>query len=222
MFLCSLSLSAYPSIAYPCWDHSGRTVLRIIMYANVTILSGILPSSCDSIQKYEIATISDFLFLKQKNPNCGVKHTDITPHLKQNCDATSRVLTKKTISELSDFVPQSAGTQHYLTAAVCTHELYRNVKFGPPPEIAESLWKIWQVWRQYIQLMPELTLTNNFISYAHYMTEELLVHAGINHYYVCTYCFLISLLKNILYGIQATVELKHFTAFFEVELPLFP
>ena len=29
--------------------------------------------------------------------------------------------------------------------------------------------------------MPELTLTDNFISYTHYITEELLVHAGINH-----------------------------------------
>ena len=26
---------AYPSIAYPCWDHSGRTVLRNLMNANV-------------------------------------------------------------------------------------------------------------------------------------------------------------------------------------------
>ena len=29
--------------------------------------------------------------------------------------------------------------------------------------------------------MPELTLTYNFVSSAHYMTEELLVHAAINH-----------------------------------------
>lgn len=42
------------------------------------------------------------------------------------------------------------------------------------------------MWKQYIQLVPELTLTNNFISYAHYMTEELLVHAGINHL-LCLY-----------------------------------
>ena len=29
--------------------------------------------------------------------------------------------------------------------------------------------------------MPNLKLSTNFISSAHYMTEELLVHAGINH-----------------------------------------
>ena len=94
------------------------------------------------------------------------------------------MLTKKTIEELAHFVRQSTGTQLYLIAAVCIHEPYRNTKFGPPPEVVKSLWKglsIWRIWRQYIQLMPELTLTNNFTSYAHYMTEELLVHAGINH-----------------------------------------
>ena len=34
---------------------------------------------------------------------------------------------------------------------------------------------------RYIEITPSLTLKDNFISRSHYMTEELLVHAGINH-----------------------------------------
>jgi hypothetical protein len=85
---------------------------------------------------------------------------------------------------LAETIPESEATQLYLTAAVCTHAPYRNKTFGPPPDVARSLWKglsIWRRWRQYVQLIPELKLTTNFISMAHYMTEELLVHAGINH-----------------------------------------
>ena len=39
----------------------------------------------------------------------------------------------------------------------------------------------WRRWRRYIQLTSGLTLADHFISRSHYMTEELLVHAGINH-----------------------------------------
>ena len=98
-------------------------------------------------------------------------------------DSPSLVLTEQTVQHLAHTVPESAATQSFLTAAVSTHA-YRNKKFGPSPEVAKSLWKglsIWRRWRQYIQLVPELKLTTNFISMAHYMTEELLVHAAINH-----------------------------------------
>ena len=100
-------------------------------------------------------------------------------------------MTTDTIQELATHVPESQVTQLYLQAAVWTHEPFHN-KFGPPPVVARSLWAglmTWQRWRRYIQSTPGLTLTNNFISRSHYMTEELLVHAGINHLLALFYAF---------------------------------
>ena len=74
----------------------------------------------------------------------------------------------------------------------CTYKLplgFRNEKFGPPASIAQSLWAgvmTWRRWRQYIIVSPELSLTRNFISRSHYLTLELLAHAGIN-YLLCLY-----------------------------------
>ncbi len=51
-------------------------------------------------------------------------------------------------------------------------------------EVVRSLWAglmTWMRWRRYIQLTESLTLTDNFISYAHYITLKLLAHGGINH-----------------------------------------
>ena len=50
--------------------------------------------------------------------NCDFRYTDITAHIKQNCDATSRVLTKHTIKHLTESIPGSSATQLYLIAAV--------------------------------------------------------------------------------------------------------
>ena len=181
----------YPAMAYPCWDHSGRTVIRNLMSENISIVCGI---DGDGIQCYQVATIDDLYTLKSRNPNSIVKHSDINRHIKQNCDATSRVLTDKVIHELAQYVPEAKGTRLYLRAAVWTHEPYRNDKFGPPTKVVRSLWAglmTWRRWYRYIQITPQLTLTANFISRAHghYMTEELLVHAGINHQLALFYAF---------------------------------
>ena len=129
---------------------------------------------------------------KSMHPSSSVKHGDISPYIRQNCDATSRVLTQRVIIELQSHVPESQGTQLYLLAVVWTHAPYRDDKFGPPPAIVRSLWAglmTWRRWRQYIVLVPSLSLTANFISRPHYLTEEVLVHAGINHM-ICMYlCF---------------------------------
>ena len=74
--------------------------------------------------------------------------------------------------------------------------------------VAFSLWKglvIWRCWRRYIQLTDGLTLGDNFISRSHYITEELLVHAGLNHQLDL---FMSSQLKNIPYEIQETEDWK--------------
>ena len=162
----------YPAIAYPCWDHSGRTVIRNLMSENITIVCGILPNGGDGMQCYQVATIDDLYTLKSRNPNSVVKHSDINRHIKQNCDATSRVLTEKVIQELAEYVPEAKGTQLYLRAAVWTHEPFRNDKFGPPTKVVRSLWAgliTWRRWYRYVQITPQLTLTGNFISRAHYM-----------------------------------------------------
>ena len=191
-FFAPVFRAPYPSIAYPCWDHSGRTVVRNLMKENLTIVCGILPNSGDGMQCYQTACIQDLATLKARYPKSLIRHTDINRHVKQNCDATTRILTTTTIQQLAEFVPESKGIQLYLKAAVWTHEPYRNDKFGPPTKVCRSLWAglmTWRRWYRYIQITPELTLTYNFISRSHYMTEELLVHAGINHQLALYFAF---------------------------------
>ena len=182
----------FPSIAYPCWDHSSRTSVRNLMNSNISIVAGILPSGEDKVQRYSVASIHDLLTLKLRHPNAAVRHADITPHIKQNCDATVRVISALTIQQLGTHVPESQGTQLYLKASLWVHEPFRNTKFGSPAQVVQSLWAgvmTWRWWRRFIQLSETLTLTNHFISRAHYMTLELMVHAGILHQLAMFLCF---------------------------------
>jgi len=185
----------YPSIAYSCWDHSARTVIRNLMNRDTIITAEVHDKHSDKLKAIEcrtIASIQDLCYLKQVYPSSHIKHGDFSPYIYQNCDATSRLLTQTTIEELQFHVPGSKGTQLYLQAAVWTHAPYRNDKFGPPPSIAKSLWAgimTWRRWRQYIIITPGLSLSENFISRPHYLTEELLVHAGINHLLCLHLCF---------------------------------
>ena len=184
--------SSFPSIAYPCWDHSARTVLRNLMNNRLTLVCGKLDNTA-GFQNYEIADIQDLRKLKLLHPSSSsIRFGDITPEIKQNCDATSRVINEKVVHDLKTYLPGSKGTQLYLIAANCTHEPFRNDRFGPPPLVVHSLWKgliIWRCWRRYIQLTDGLSLRDNFISRTHYITEELLVHAGINHQLALFLCF---------------------------------
>lgn len=75
-------LRSFPSIAYPCWDHSGRTSLRNLMNQNIS-------SNKHGMQEYSVATIDDLKRLKQLHPSSTVRYADITPKVKQNCDATA-------------------------------------------------------------------------------------------------------------------------------------
>ena len=47
----------------------------------------------------------------------------------------------------------------------------------------------WRRWRQDVVLVPSLSLSKHFISRPHYLTEKLLVHAGINHLLCIYLCF---------------------------------
>ena len=138
----------------------------------------------DHTSKTKVASIQDLRLLKYLKPTSTIKYADISSLVKQNCDATSRVLSQKAVDELASNIPDSEGTQLYLQAAVWTHAPFRNDKFGPPPAVARSLWAgliTWWRWRRFIDVSDGLSLTTNFISRSHYITDELLVHAGILH-----------------------------------------
>jgi len=126
-----------------------------------------------AIECRTLASIQDLCYLKQVYPSSHIKHGDFSPYIYQNCDATSQ-LTQTTIEELQLHVLGSKGTQLYLQAAVWTHALYRNDKFGSPSFIAKSLWAgimTWRCWWQFIISTPGLSLSENFISRPHYLTE---------------------------------------------------
>ena len=98
-------------------------------------------------------------------------------------------MTRKVIADLKVHVPSSEATQLYFLAATFTHEPSAIQNLA---QVVRSLWAglmIWRQWRHYIQLQPCLRLDQNFISRSHYMTEELLVHAGINHQLAIYYAF---------------------------------
>jgi len=177
----------FPSIAYPCWDHCGRTSIRNLMNTKLTIVAEIIPSQskADNCLKYSVATIQDLRALKKLNPNSVVRQADITPHVRQNCDATVRVLSRATLQEIETHLPSAKATQLYLQASIWILEPFRNEKFGSPPEVVKSLWAgimTWRRWRRYVGVTEGLTLADNFISRIHYLTLELMAHAGILHH----------------------------------------
>ena len=154
------------------------------MNHNVQIITEVLEDGRDRFSKYTLASIQDLKSLKHINPNSKVRYLGITPHVKQNSDATVRVISKDSINELVKHVPTTHGTILYLQASLWIHEPYRNQSFGPPTSVAQSLWAgitTWRRWRRYVELSKGITLTNNWISRSHYLTLELMAHAGILH-----------------------------------------
>lgn len=71
----------YPSIAYPCWDHSSRTVLRHLMNKNIVIVSGIVSNQGDGLQLYQMSSITDLHTLKNRYRNSSVRHFDINKQI---------------------------------------------------------------------------------------------------------------------------------------------
>lgn len=98
------------------------------MNCNKTIIAGLYVKDSKNkdpktLKCRNVATVQDLCHLKTVFPNSIIKHGDISPYIKQNCDATSRVLTQNTIEELQAHVPGSQGTQLYLQAAVWTRSI---------------------------------------------------------------------------------------------------
>ena len=102
----------YLSIAYPCWDHCRRTSICNLMNASISTVAEVTPSNItpDNCVKYSVATNQDLRALKKLKSNSSVKHADITPHMHQNCDATVRVLSRKTLEEIETHVPSAKAT----------------------------------------------------------------------------------------------------------------
>ena len=181
----------YPSIAYPCWDHSARTAVRNLMNSNISIIAeGFTIAS--GINTAKVASVHDLKLLKQNFSGAYIRHGDISPLIQQNCDAAGRILSQKSVDELAAHVPGSSATQLYLQAEVWIHAPYRDNAFGTPLEKTRCLWAglmVFRRWRQYIILSPGLKLSSHFISRLHYLTLELLVHAAINHFLCLFLCF---------------------------------
>uniref|UniRef100_A0A1X7U6J9 Uncharacterized protein n=1 Tax=Amphimedon queenslandica TaxID=400682 RepID=A0A1X7U6J9_AMPQE len=181
----------YPTIAYPCWDHSSRTSVRNLLNSRISIIAENF-NSASGITTAKIASVHDIRALKQMKPNASVKHADISPLIAQNCDATERVLNDKLIDELAKHVAGSEATQLYLQASVWILAPYRNSKYGQPEQVVQSIWaglSTFRRWRQFIIASPALKLKNHFISRPHYVTLELLVHAAILHFLGLFLCF---------------------------------
>ena len=190
VFYAPILRKGFPSIAYPCWDHRGRTSLHNLMNERIQIVAEAIPNTkadgSDGFAKYLIATVQDLKALKKlhRYPNSTVRQADITAHVRQNCDATVRVLSNTTLEELSKYLPCAKATYLYLKASLWIIGPYRNEKFGSPPEVVQSLWArimTWRRWRRYVEITNGLTLKYNFISRSHYTTLELMGHAGILH-----------------------------------------
>lgn len=49
-FYVSFLRPGYPSIAYPCWDHSGRTVIRNLTNDKIDIVCGEYPDKVDALK----------------------------------------------------------------------------------------------------------------------------------------------------------------------------
>lgn len=110
----------------------------------------------------------------------------------QNCDATVRVISKVTVETLKEHMPEAKATCVYLQASLWIHEPFRNENFGSPLAVAQRLWAgvmTWRRWRKYVKLASGIGLQDNFISRSHYLTLELLGHAGIFHQLVLYLAF---------------------------------
>ena len=153
------------------------------MNENIKIVAEVIPCTDGSL-KYSLATVQDLRDLKKTNPNSIIRQADITPHVRQNCDATVRVLSQKIIEEIKTFLPSAKATHLYLQATVWIVEPFSNNKFGSPPKVVQSLWAgvmTWRRWRKYVEITNDLILRENWISRIHYLTLELMGHAGILH-----------------------------------------
>ena len=68
---------------------------------------------------YKVATIHNLRKLKHLHPGCSIKQADVTPHVGQNCDATSRVLQLPVVKDLEQYIPDSQGCRnHTLTCTL--------------------------------------------------------------------------------------------------------
>ena len=82
------------------------------MNAKLILVVGQSNSGC-GVENAAIATIKDLHLL-----NLSIPYGDITPFLRQNCDATSRVLTQDVVDALASTVVNSQSTQLYIQASV--------------------------------------------------------------------------------------------------------
>jgi len=105
------------------------------MNENIRIVAEVI-TCADGSLTYSLATIQE---LKKLYPNSVIKEADITPHVRQNCDATVKVISQKAIEEVKKFSPSAKATQLYLQATLWITEPFRNNKYVSPSKVVQSL-----------------------------------------------------------------------------------
>lgn len=94
-------------------DHSSRTAVRNLLNGNISIT--VEPLAHDSgTTTAKIASVLDLKQLKANYPGASIRHEDLSPLIRQTCNAAGRVLSQKIVDELHQYVPGSEGTQTYL------------------------------------------------------------------------------------------------------------
>ena len=96
----------------------------------ITIVAEFI-SCTDGSLMLSIASIQDLRELKKSYPNSVFKQADITPHVRQNCGVTIRVISQKAIEEVKLFSPSAKVTRLYLQATLWIIEPYRKISLDP-------------------------------------------------------------------------------------------
>jgi hypothetical protein len=111
----------------------------------------------------------------------------------QSGDAANRLFDSRTISSLEDnfrngMLPDAGATVLFLKMVNAALAPIEDPNFGTPLECVRSMWSGLQAlrqWRNYVRLDDKLTLGENFVSLAMYVTFEVIIHGATNHYLAC-------------------------------------
>lgn len=107
----------------------------------------------------------------------GLRERDIDYKDKQNYDAVIHIIRA---SRILDNIPDAVGTKCYIDIMNCIVDSYLNKSLDPLSRI-EKLWYavffLLRYWRKWIELSPQYTTQDNFITNNAYMCIELNAHA---------------------------------------------
>ena len=182
---------SYPSIMYLDYEHNQRSCLRMLKYPTLDMSMG--PSisvTMDHVIQLRRTCI-------EKKIDTGLTEIDLilVKFFDQNSDAAYKVFSKTIADLLPKHVHGSIGTELYIRMVIYIMDPYRNVDFGSPPDVVESIatgLTMLRLWRKHVQLTKgHLTAQRgaagnpakrgNFITAQTYDSLEIQCHAAIDH-----------------------------------------